>query len=281
MKQLGAALACTFMLAGCGPSELDLKKAQDNAANLKSQVEQLQTQVQALQVQLEEERNGASRLFARGENEKASGDLVKSKQVFNDLIARYPEASEAKKAQGIIVQIDAQISAVEEKKRLEAERKAKEERIALAALDKNLKKKSDEIRGITFISHKSEPDFRNKVALYFGTKNYSATNFPLRIKLQYVADDWLFVESVTIKADDHVLDLGQMDFERDNSGGTIWEWVDQPVNHAVLNKVLSAKRVIVRFNGKQYYQDFTVPAGQLKAMREIQLSWKRYGGSET
>lgn len=102
---------------------------------------------------------------------------------------------------------------------------------------------------------------------------------PLRLKLQYHSDSWLFVQSVTIKADDQTFQLGSQDFERDNGYGGIWEWSDTVAeNKAMLRKIADAKKVTIRFDGKQYYNDFILPDSQKRAIKEMILAWERYGG---
>ncbi|ARC79604.1 hypothetical protein AXW93_12340 [Pseudomonas aeruginosa] len=102
---------------------------------------------------------------------------------------------------------------------------------------------------------------------------------PLRLKFQYYDDDWLFVRGLTIKADDKVFTLPGVEFKRDNGSGSIWEWSDEPVSDfAMLDAVLAAKKVIIRFEGQQYYSDFVLPNAQKVAMKEVLLAWERYGG---
>ncbi|MNJ71941.1 hypothetical protein D3C77_685410 [compost metagenome] len=102
---------------------------------------------------------------------------------------------------------------------------------------------------------------------------------PLRLKLQYHSDSWLFVESVTIKADDQKFQLGGLSFERDNSYGGIWEWSDTVAdNQAMLRKIADAKKVTIRFEGRQYYSDFALPESQKRAIKEMIVAWERYGG---
>lgn len=270
------ALAAVALISGCGQEEA--KKA----AKLQEQVGQLQTQVKALQAELDEERNGAPRLLATGKQLLADGDIQKAKDTFSALLKRHPESTEASSAKTLLDQADQRLAAIEKQKKMDAERKASEEREALAKLDKNLSKSTDEVREIVWISHKSEPTLGNKMALYFGTKDSSAASYPLRLKFQYYGDDWLFVKKVIIKADGKTFEISGHDFERDHGSGSVWEWLDQPLSDfAMLDTVMSANRVIVRFDGDQYYKDFILPASQKQAMKDILLAWKRYGGKRS
>jgi hypothetical protein len=46
----------------------------------------------------------------------------------------------------------------------------------------------------------------------------------------------------------------------------------------MLEEIIAAKKVIVRFHGEQFSQDFIVPNEQKTAMREIIAAWEGYGG---
>jgi hypothetical protein len=275
MNKIFLALGLAISLTACGQAD------KENAAKLQQEVNKLQGEVSALRAELDAERNGPDRLLARAKNEISQANLVLAKQTLNDLIARYPETQQAEGAKSVVSDVNAKIEAVEKAKQLEAARALEEQRQTLARLDTNLRKNTDEIKGVTWISHKSQPVLDNYMSLYFGTKNGSASVYPLRMKFNYYADSWLFVQSVTIKADDQVFNLDKLDFERDNGSGSIWEWSDSPVEDMVmLNKIIAAKKVVIRYDGRQYYHDFVLPETQKNAMKEIVLAWHRYGGKE-
>jgi hypothetical protein len=116
-------------------------------------------------------------------------------------------------------------------------------------------------------------------SLYFGTSNNNSSGYPISLRVQYYDDDWLFVRSLTIKADDKTYELNGLDFKRDNSSGAIWEWVDMTVtDHKMLAHWMSAKRVIIRFHGDTYYSDFSQPQEQRNQMKEVYAAWKGLGG---
>ena len=152
------------------------------------------------------------------------------------------------------------------------------DRIALAQSIKGLIGQRDQMRGITWYKHATVPkyDNANRFYLYFGITDDQILT-PLRLKITYSSDSWLFVQSVWGKADGKKIDLPQvsetiMGWERDNSGGKIWEWSDAPVDTeteiAAVRQVSTSKETIVRFEGRQYYGDRTLTAAQLLALRE-------------
>jgi len=273
MSRMILVAAIGITLAGCGQGDIE------KAKQLQEQVTRLQGELSTLKAELDAERSGPDRLLARAQNEVATNSSAKAKQTLSDLISRYPESEQAKKSKMLLREIDAKTEAAEKSKLAEEQRKAEEQRQILARLDGNLKKRTDEIEGITWITHKSEPVLATYMSLYFGTKDGKVGNYPLRLKLNYYSDNWLFVQGVTIKADDQIFNLKGLDFERDNGGGRIWEWSDSAViDRAMLEKIIASKMVTVRFNGRQYYNDFVLPESQKKAMEDIMVAWRRYGG---
>ena len=96
------------------------------------------------------------------------------------------------------------------------------------------------------------------------------TIIPLVVS-HYRADDWLFVENYSVKADDFKWRSGNLKFERDNSSGTIWEWnnsVLTPELKAMLEQLGNADSAIIRFHGK-YYNDQVVTEKQQKEIQTM------------
>jgi hypothetical protein len=273
MKRIVVATALAALLSGCGQAD------KENAARLQQEVGNLQGEVSSLRAELDAERNGPARTLAKAKNEISEASLSAAKKTLSELVARFPESPQAQDAKSLLIDTDLKIAAAEKAAQLEGAKVAEEKRKALARLDANLVKRTDEIKGVTWVSHKAVPVLDNYMSLYFGVKDGSAAAYPLRMKFNYYADSWLFVQSVTIKADEQVFDLGKINFDRDNAAGSIWEWSDSPVDDmAMLNKILSAKKVIIRYDGRQYYHDFVLSESQKTAMKETLLAWQRYGG---
>lgn len=276
MRNWMIAASMVLTLAGCGQGD------QGQIEQLQKEIAVLQAKLKTAETALDDERNGAVRLLAVAKNELESGAAAKAKQALLALVERHPGAEQAKEAKALIAELDRKAAQIEEEKRREEARKAEEQRKLIARAEQNLRKEVDEVREITWLSHKKEPALGKKVSLYFGTKNGSASTYPLRMKLQYSADDWLFVRSVTVKAGEKTIELRTGNFERDHSSGTILEWADQPVtDFKMLDEILARQKVIIRFNGNQYYSDFTLPESQKAAMREVLLAWERYGGKRS
>lgn len=155
---------------------------------------------------------------------------------------------------------------------------------------KSLARDYDKMKGIAWYRSATSPKHTNANAfyLYFGRED-SGRFTPLRLVIQYYADDWLFVSRAWAKVDGQTIDpLPQrtgrpFGWERDNGGGKIWEWSDaevsQPADKAAVRKIAEAKSVTVRFEGRQYYNDRTLTAAQLKALRDVIAAYEAATGA--
>lgn len=147
------------------------------------------------------------------------------------------------------------------------------ERDAKSGALKKLKKTTDEFNGTTFYTHPAEPryaDTRSYLLPYIAEKN---GNVALRVHLHYTADSWLFVDSAVFNVDGKITpyNVPTSSWLRDNDS-EIWEWSDTPVTpqlRALLEEVANSNKTIVRFNGQQYYDDFTVTDQDKAAIRDV------------
>ena len=147
------------------------------------------------------------------------------------------------------------------------------ERDAKSGALKKLKKKTDEFNGTTFYTHPAEPryaDTRSYLLPYIAEKDGIVV---LRIQLHYTAENWLFVDSASFNVDGTITPFGvpSSSWKRDNDS-EIWEWSDNPVTpqlRILLEEVANSKKTIVRFNGQQYYDDFTVTDEDKAAIRDV------------
>lgn len=148
--------------------------------------------------------------------------------------------------------------------RIEAEKRA-----AVSRLRKN----EDRVEGIIWYQHPNAPRYlnsRSTAYLYIGRRGETGRPW-LRMKVQYTASDWLFVNKVTAWHDGIKEPLIDGRFERDNNS-TIWEWMDvSPDDYQieVLRSLANADEAILRFQGTQYRRDIKLSAKDKKAIREI------------
>src|SRR5690554_3407517 len=149
----------------------------------------------------------------------------------------------------------------------------KEREVEFVKMIDDLEIKHDDVEDRFFISiytglitdDRKEPPLRP----YVGFKSGNAW---MRFKLYYEADDWLFVNKVLIKADDYKQEFTGLTFERDHTGGTIWEWYDRNITDndiKLIQRVIASDEAVVRFYGRQYYNDRTVSFKQRQQLSNM------------
>jgi len=264
-----------LLVTGCGPS------AKEYAESRQREVA-LQAQVEALRAELEDIKFGATRLLAQAKLASESENEPEAKKLLIALIDRHPVSIESAEAKVLLSQVESRIVALEEERR-KAEEKANEEvRLRIERAMRNMKRNTDEFAGITWVSHINDTFFaENDIRAYFGTKSGLASGYPLRLKIQYGQKGWwIYARSITIKADDKIYELGKMNFKRDTaSSDRIREWVDFPVeDHAMLNHLITANRLVIRFHGEKYVSDYTVPEHLKSQLFEVYNAWITLGG---
>ena len=125
-----------------------------------------------------------------------------------------------------------------------------------------MRTEKDEITGIVKYTHRDSTKFVNsstEIYCYVLIENGGPPQ--LRLHVQYVADDWLFVRRLTITADDEKFSVEPSrleGFETDHSGGKIWEWCNCPVDDGLRSNLLSivdSRNAVIRFEGDKYNKD--------------------------
>jgi len=128
-----------------------------------------------------------------------------------------------------------------------------------------MRTKADEVRETVSYTHRDSTEFVNTSSEFYCYVMTSKNSKPtLRLHIQYVAEDWLFVRRFTIKAGESTFALDASDLgavERDNDGGKIWEWYDRPVEpklKEMLLTVIKSSSGILRFEGDKYQKDIPI-----------------------
>jgi len=112
-----------------------------------------------------------------------------------------------------------------------------------------------------------------------GSKTPVPNNF--RFHFQYFAKDWLFIESLTFNIDDEIFTYTPDKIERDNSGGDVWEWFNDPINSSSKEIVLAlakCKSAKIKINGQQYHEEKTVTKAQIQSIKRTVDFYKAMGG---
>lgn len=217
-------------------------------------------------------------------------EKLKQEAEANRRAALTPEqrsAEDAKTAAQAEAKLQVEAAAVAHRKATELAEEAAILKAKTAALA-GLIRTHDKMNGMSWYQHSTSPKHRNSngVYLYFG-RDDDGRFTDLRLVVQYAADDWLFVKRAWAKADGVTIEIPQeskslLGWERDNGGGDIWEWSDvsltSPAERSAVKSLAMAKDVTVRFEGRQYNNDKTLSAKQLKAMLDVIAAYENATG---
>lgn len=268
MKTIVVAIVALF-LAGCGVSQKEYE-------DLKRENDQLKTEIDEL-------KNGPDRLLGQAKDLLNEKQFEESKEILTKLINKHSGTSQASEARDLISKVDKMIEDEIKKRDAERARLEREEKQRLANATKKLRTKYDDIRGITWYYDRGTPVYTdyNSFHLYMG-KEKSGPPW-LRFRIQYTADDWLFIESYIIKTDNNSYTIPTKfgEVETDHGSGAIWEWYDVALDsklYEIVKDVITSKTVKLRHNGKQYYRDRTITSTEKQGLRNILDAYEALGG---
>lgn len=138
-------------------------------------------------------------------------------------------------------------------------------------------KEEDFVRGMSFYYHNQWPrgdeywyaDQRCFALPYLGEQGDSVW---LRFVCNYTDDDWVFFKKIIFACDDQRFSkvFSYYDIVRDNDSGEVWEYIDMEANAneiEILEAIASSQKTVIRFQGDDYYNDFTVSAADKEAIR--------------
>lgn len=229
----------------------------------------------------------AQQLKAEFDRAATAKNTIASAEIAQTLVQRYPDSPEAKLVRPYLADLLAAASKarqekakVDEAKRLQIE---KERDARRSGALRGLTKHRDEMAGITFYFTPGGNlrTVGNRFGLYLAIPDDGQPY--LRFKWMYHGENWLFVEKVHVKIDSGAtvaIPYGHFTVERDNSGGGVWEWMDDSVPTSSLpffDAIAAGKRVMIRMEGSQYIKDRQLSAAEraaigkiLKAYRDLQ-----------
>ncbi len=101
----------------------------------------------------------------------------------------------------------------------------------------------------------------------------------LRLVCNYTGGDWVFFEKIIYAVDDerYTDTFDYYDVVRDNGGSDVWEYVDTrayELDVEMLWEIADSTETIVRFEGSDYYYDFTVSETDKQAIREVLTAYE-------
>lgn len=138
----------------------------------------------------------------------------------------------------------------------------------MAELLLNMRIRKDEVDFKYFVSSDTN-SLKSPAQLYIG---FDDNNIWLRFKVEYKDNDWLFVHSYKIAADDYRWQSPNLTFKRDHSSGQVWEWQDVLAGNKEIERAMAlanANKAIIRFQGSKYYSDKELNEDQQKSIKQI------------
>lgn len=111
---------------------------------------------------------------------------------------------------------------------------------------------------------------------YLGT---SSSDVWLRLVFNFNRYDWIFFTDVTVAADDERFyeSFSYWDVVRDNGGGEVWEYMDTDVGSyeiEMLWAIANSEKTVVRFEGDDYYYDYTVTSEQKSSIKYTLITYE-------
>lgn len=203
---------------------------------------------------------------------KEMGDATyKNRQAIIDVMKMYNSASEGVRA--AVANAEELLTA--------AETVAKE-------MLKKMEKEEDFVRNLAFYYHSQFPrgdeywyaDQRCFSLPYLGKQGDTVW---LRWICNYTDDDWVFFKKITFAVDDerYYKYFSYYEIVRDNDGGEVWEYIDMEVGATeleILQAIANSEKTIIRFEGDDYYSDFTVKSKDKEAIQFMLDVYMLLGG---
>lgn len=139
------------------------------------------------------------------------------------------------------------------------------------------------IDGTVWIKPKTAPKYVNRNGIFCYFKKTEKGVDDLRLRIQYYADEWLFIKKYNFAIDGEAYELIPDNVETDSgNGGKIWEWVDISVSNKkqkdLVQALSSAKEVKIKFTGTQYYKVKSVSLREIRSIKETLEFYKAIGG---
>ncbi|MGV0847398.1 hypothetical protein ACTS9T_12630 [Empedobacter falsenii] len=156
-------------------------------------------------------------------------------------------------------------------------------RITISKLKPLFEVSKDEFdpNGLTWCKPKNASKYvnENSIYCYFQLNNDKASNF--RFRLQYLNEDWLFIQKVQFSIDGKPYEFFPSDVQSDNDT-EIWEWFDENIdvfNEPLIEAIANAKSVKVKLIGRQYFDTKTMSNSQIKSIKNTLELYRAMGGA--
>ena len=198
------------------------------------------------------------------------GDLEAAEAALSDL--RVAETVSLIDAIGKVTNADVLTAAADQLKALKQEQ--------AQALLANMRVEKDEVRGLTFYYSKTQPYYADERCYVLPYIGQDSTHTWLCAQYHYMDyDNWVFWTNLTFAVDDqrYYKYYNYFDVVRDNDT-EVWEYVNTADvtedDIEMFWAIANSEKTIVRFEGDEYYSDFTVSQADKDAIREVLTAYE-------
>lgn len=259
-------LCMIAVLSSCGPSKSDYYKLLEQKDDLEKQYTLLSDSLKRTTEELNAYRYSPTKLCANINTLFEQDKLEELEDIVEKLRKYHPESSELKEVKSLCQKITT----------ARQQKKEEEQKNRMQAVNK-LKKKFDDVSGITWYESPYFTHYNNTnlTSIYIGKKEDSVW---LRLKMSYKGDDWIFFEEAYLSYDGNTHQIyfdKYGDKESDNSGGSVWEWIDVRVDRDLLvflKEMVNGKSVKMRLAGK-YTRTKNLSDSEIKTIKDVLLAY--------
>ena len=259
MKKFFSLFFLGIIITACGPSQSSYQALLDENSQLKEECRKLQTEV-------ENYKNAPDRLYVGADSCIHSKNIEALSAICRQLEKYHPSSAECKKAQTALQKLNSEQEAT--KKAEKAKR--------MSAVNK-LKKKFDDVSGITWYSNPYFEHYNdsNHISLYIGVQEgYSPW---LRLKMSYYGEDWIFFENAYLFYDGKTKEIFFNEYQdkKTDNYTTCWEWIDVSVDNSTLSflkEMVNGKTLKMRLRGK-YTKTKTLSTAEINGIKDVLLAY--------
>ncbi len=260
-------IALVFLTNSCGIPKNEHESLKAKYDTLLKDNEILKNKLSTLEKKLDEIQFGADRLLLNSKNLFEKKDYQGAMEKLEILIQKHPLSNQAKEGESLRLKIDKILSSIKKENEL-----AEKKRLATALA--NMRSSYDKVAKITFYNDKSTPNYLNYNSFHFYIGKKDSGDPWLVLKIQYTADDWLFIDKYIISTDKGNFEITPAygEVKRDNGYGDIWEWYDDVNGDKYVNiaqAIIASKKPIIRYSGKDYFKDRTITEREKKALKNV------------
>ena len=133
-----------------------------------------------------------------------------------------------------------------------------------------------------WIKPKTAAKYVNANSIYFYFSATDSEVSSLRLKIQYCAEDWLFIEKYIFNIDGFPIEFIPNEVKRDNKGGQIWEWSDSPMTGfeaSLIDAIEYCKSIKIKFVGDDYAKVKNISSKEVESLKRSIKLYKAMGGS--